>query len=106
MTPFEAQTLLAKVKGTDESVLGFYMDWKDVADALETIAGMQCIYAVQNNRRKEWLYDTSRHGMTHNHTLAHWYEDLEDARDEAATCYNDCNTRIVRRLVADPEVTE
>lgn len=106
MTPFEARELLDKVKGTDASALEFHMDWKDVANALETIAGMQCIYAVQNNRRKEWLYDTSRHGMTHNHTLAHWYEDLEDARDEAYTCYNDCNTRIVRRLVSTPEVTE
>lgn len=106
MTPFEAQILLDKVKGTDASVLGFHMDWKDVANALETIAEMRVEYAVQNNRRKEWLYDTSRHGMTHNHTLAHWYEDLEDARNEAYTCYNDCNTRIVRRLVSDAEVVE
>ena len=33
-----------------------------------------------------------------------WWEHIEDAMDEARTCYNDCNTRIVRRLVTEEEV--
>ena len=47
MTPEEARGLLAHVEGTDAAVLMAHMDWKDVAEALETIAAMRYEYAVQ-----------------------------------------------------------
>ena len=40
MIPQEAQELLARVKGSDPSSLAELMDWREVADALETIANM------------------------------------------------------------------
>lgn len=47
MTPQEAQALLALVEGRDASVLQEHLDWKDVAEALATIANMRYEYAVQ-----------------------------------------------------------
>ena len=61
-------------------------------------------YAVQHDRYGEWLYETTHHATTNDPTIAMWWDDVEDARDEARTCYNGCNTRILRRLVGDPEV--
>ena len=73
-------------------------------DLAELVAGMHYEYAVQNDRYGEWLYDTTQHATTKDPTIAMWWDDLEDARDEARTCYNGCNTRIVSRLVGEPEV--
>ena len=47
MSPEEARGLLARVEGTDAAVLMAHMDWKDVAEALETIANLRHEYAVQ-----------------------------------------------------------
>lgn len=47
MTPQQAQALLALVEGRDASVLQEHLDWKDVAEALATIANMRYEYAVQ-----------------------------------------------------------
>lgn len=47
MTPQDAQALLALVEGRDASVLQEHLDWKDVAEALATIANMRYEYAVQ-----------------------------------------------------------
>ena len=73
-------------------------------DLAELVAGMHYEYAVQHDRYGEWLYETTRHATTKDPTLAMWWDDVEDARDEARTCYNGCNTRIVRRLVGESEV--
>ena len=73
-------------------------------DLAELVAGMHYEYAVQHDRYGEWLYETTRHSTTKDPTIAMWWDDLEDARDEARTCYNGCNTRIVSRLVGEPEV--
>ena len=73
-------------------------------DLAALVAGMRYEYAVQNDRYGEWLYETTHHSTTKDPTIAMWWEDVEDARDEARTCYNGCNTRIVSRLVGEPEV--
>ena len=73
-------------------------------DLAALVAGMHYEYAVQHDRYGEWLYETTRHATTKDPTLAMWWDDVEDARDEARTCYNGCNTRIVRRLVGESEV--
>lgn len=75
-------------------------------DLAALVAGMHYEYAVQHDRYGEWLYDTDLYVTTNDPTIAMWWEDIEDARDEARTCYNGCNTRIVRRLVSDEEVAE
>lgn len=54
MTPQEAQELLDKAKGMDESVLQEHMDWKDVADALQTIANLHYEYDYEVAFGDEW----------------------------------------------------
>ena len=49
MTPEEANGLPDKVKGSDPSALAELMDWKEVAEALETIAGLHYEYAVEED---------------------------------------------------------
>lgn len=59
MTPEEARELLALVEGTDEAILQEHMDWKDVADVLETVAGLRYEYAVQNTETGGFLREES-----------------------------------------------
>ena len=76
MTPEDARELLATVEGTDEAILQEHMDWKDVADALETIAGLRYEYAVQVPVNGHWEYtkdDQYGPEVSRNHRDATWY---------------------------------
>lgn len=86
MTPEEARRLRATLDATGclDDVL---------ADALGTIADMRYEYAVELKHGDGWI--TSRH-----HTPT-----IETAKEIAAR-YKRTDTRIVRRLVSDPEVVE
>lgn len=115
MTPFEAQTLMAKVKGTDESVLGFYMDWKDVADALETIAGMRWEYAAQVRRgsASPWLYVLQNGHFSKRGSTSVWCKRKRGCENAIRSALkrkdvgaDTVEFRIVHRLVSTPEVTE
>ena len=110
MTPFEAQTLLDKVKGTDESVLGFYMDWKDVADALETIAEMRWEYAAQYVDNGCYLREDGDGQIvqTTPPSYADWWSDRQACAEYVKwwNANHDRRVRMVSRLIEDPEVTE
>lgn len=95
MTPEEAQKLLACIDGTEATVLAELMDWKEVAQALETIAGLRYEYAVQV-RDERWR------------TLGDAWTSEPEARSRysATPGKNTGRVRIVRRLVSEPEVAE
>ena len=54
MNPQEAQELLDKAKGMDESALQEHMDWKDVAEALRTIAALHYEYDYEVQFGDTW----------------------------------------------------
>ena len=94
MTPEQARELLAQAEGTDAAVLQAHMDWKDVAEALETIANLRYEYAMQ-------VEDVDGGWRTLNDG---WLSEQEArARRDGIP---GTRARIVRRLVSDVEVVE
>lgn len=93
MTPEEANELLAKVKGSDPSALAELMDWKEVAETLEIIAGLHYEYAVEEDAG----YWRERGGEFLNVDVARTFLNMK--REDAAM-------RIVRRLVGESEEVE
>lgn len=94
MTPVEAQALLDKIKGTDASVLQAHMDWKDVVEALETIASMGYVYDYEVVFDEEWT------------PIGHCFPTLEYARQFVAGRERTSPARIIRRLFGGSEVVE
>ena len=73
MTPEEAQELLRAIDNSDPSILSELMDWKEVAEALETIAGMHYEYAVQiTDVTGETRFAKSLRGATFDIESARW----------------------------------
>lgn len=109
MTPEEARGLLAHVEGTDAAVLMAHMDWKDVAEALETIANLRYEYAVQISDC-EWVRenDEGQFVLTFDpmSALRHCHPRIAAKIAEAASAQFGCECRVVRRLVSDVEVVE
>lgn len=94
MTPQEAQELLARVKGSDPSSLAELMDWREVADALETIANMGYEYDYEVQFGVHWT------------PQGYEFATAEDARRVVARRRRAAPARIVRRLTSEPEVAE
>lgn len=93
MAPEEANELLDKVKGSDPSALAELMDWKEVAEALETIAGLHYEYAVEEDAG----YWRERGGEFRNVTEARKFLDMKQ---------EDAPMRIVHRLTGESEEVE
>lgn len=112
MTPVEAQELLAQVEGMSPYYLQDHMDWKQVASALETIAGLRYEYAVQVGMEDKFAYafmDDSGNFKFGPLALADWWQtdgeaaglvaELKDMNPHTTAC-------VVRRLAGEPEVVE
>ena len=117
MTPEEAREWLCGLEEADENDLQDFVGWKEVADALETIAGLSTEYAAQVEKygRKYIITDSDEGhwlcGDDHR-VLQDWHRDYMDA-EEYADSWNKIDgkrdgttARIVRRLVSEPEVAE
>nr|DAI86672.1 MAG TPA: hypothetical protein [Caudoviricetes sp.] len=115
--PEQARELLDSVEGRDATALEAHMDWKDVAEALETIAIMHYEYAaqVEKDGHKYIVTDSDEGhwlcGDDHK-VLQDWHPCYMDA-EEYADSWNNIDgkregttARIVRRLVSAPEVVE
>ena len=94
MTPEQAQALLDKVKGTDESTLQPLMDWKEVAEALATIAGLRYEYDYEVAFGVHWT------------PQGYEFATAEDTRRVVARRRRAAPARIVRRLVGESEGVE
>lgn len=111
MSPQEANELLAKVKGSDPSALAELMDWKEVAEALETIANLCHEYAVQLQMSDgEWHFTDDEYYPfgTPEPRHAEW-QTKTGAEELYASFVEDDgpkHIRIVRRLVSESEVAE
>lgn len=111
MTPQEADELLARVKDSDPSALAELMDWKEVAEALETIANLRHEYAVQLQMSDgEWHFtdDEFYPFGTPEPRHAEW-QTKTGAEELYASFVEDDgpkHIRIVRRLVSESEVVE
>lgn len=113
MTPEEARELVLAVDNSDPSILSELMDWKEVLEALETIAGLHYEYAVQvpvdGATEPLWKYvvrvDTHGVILTQYGHMARWEDTLQEAAQYALN-HNLAGHRIVRRLAGDPEVVE
>lgn len=94
MTPEEARELLAHAEGTDAAALQGHMDWKDVAQALDTIAGLRCVYAVEAQLGEDdhWMQVTR------------WTPDPGPDLLEGRPLRS--HERLIRCLVSDVEVVE
>ena len=115
MTPQEAHALLAQVDGTDASALQAHMDWKDVAETLETIADMHWQYAAQVRRgsASPWLYVLSNGHFSKRGSTSVWCKKRVGCENAIRSALNRKDVgadtvefRIVRRLVSAPEVVE
>lgn len=111
MTPQEAQELLAKVKGSDPSALAELMDWKEVAEALETIANLCHEYAVQLQMSDgAWHFTDDEYYPFGTLEPRHVeWQTKTGAEEFHASFVEDCGPkhfRIVRRLTSEPEVVE
>lgn len=98
MTPEEAQWLLDKCHQPDAD-LSYIMDGKDISDAVEALADMTYEYAVQYKTRDGWKY--SRPSWENRWQDSEAVQEVRAYRD-----HPDEETRIVRRLVSEPEVME
>lgn len=92
MTPQEANALLARVKDSDPSALAELMDWKDVAEALETIANMGHVYDYEVAFGDEWT------------PQGYEFASFKDVRHAVVSRRRKSPARIVRRLVSAPVV--
>lgn len=92
MTPQEAQGLLALVEGTDASVLQEHMDWKDVAEALTTIASMRYEYDYEVQFGSEWT------------PQGYEFASFDEAQLAVVRRRRAAPAHIVRRLVGESEV--
>lgn len=115
MTPVEAQELLAQVEGMSPYYLQDHMDWKQVASALETIAGLRYEYAVQvllsdGDGVGVWHFadeDSLPFGSLKPYEVR-WYTEKEaqEILDAEVDYFGHDGIRIARRLAGDPEVVE
>lgn len=126
MTPQEAQKLLDAATpgpwGVDSGVagaavyskVGVVCDGTGVDDApliaaapdlAETVAGLRYEYAVQV-KRGYWRYDSLLGGWTTRPEYAKWLLDLDEVEGAAEFWGKRYKTRVMRRLVTDPEVAE
>lgn len=112
MTPVEAQALLDKIKGTDAAALQAYMDWKDVSDALTTIADMRYEYLVAVGPEHSPAYATmNSQGRFVGTTLLladRWATEGEAQSlvDELREGNENSTARVMARLASDGEVVE
>lgn len=82
-------------------------------DLAELVAGLRYEYAVQAKHGDVWEYENCAFSdrcpmddlYSEDPSLAYWWDCVEDAQRAAAYIVA-APTRIVRRLVGDPEVTE
>ena len=111
MSPEEARGLLAHMEGTDAAVLMAHMDWKDVADALETIANLRYEYAVQVKMRSgEWHYTDEEQYPFGGESPCSVMWSPQGYAEEMLESFAELDgreyLRIVRRLVSHAEVVE
>lgn len=94
MKRHEARELLDSVEDRDATALEAHMDWKDVAEALETIANMHHEYAVEVRSvlGDYWV------------RVTRWEPDPQLLFPKGKALVD--GARIVRRLATDPEVVE
>lgn len=103
MTPEEARELRDQFEF-------FEPDGDTVAEALETIANLRYEYAVEVDTPEGRAYALeSDEGMIYhiaNPAYADWEEDRDDMEEFATRVARDlaATTRVVRRLVSEPEV--
>lgn len=116
MTPEEAREWLCGLEEADENDLQDFVGWKEVADALETIANLRTEYAVQVPvatavpGEPVWRFFVRRgtNGgaiLTAVPGLAKWETSQRDAK-KRAELHELTGYRIVRRLVSESEVVE
>lgn len=108
MTPEQAQELLALVEGRDASVLQEHLDWKDVAEALATIANLRYQYAVQvaDATGDERLVSSFWNTTTEIDNDVLWTGFPNDALADHWRATTTLDVRIVRRLIGELEVAE
>lgn len=109
--PEQAQDLLSKIEGTDASMLQAHMNWKDVAKALETIAGLHYEYAVQVKMSSGgWRYTDEEQYPFGGESPCSVMWSPQDYAEEMLESFVELDgreyVRIVRRLAGDVEVPE
>lgn len=105
MTPEQAQGMLDYY----DKMRGFDLTWEEIAAVLKQVANMRYEYAVQVEERPGvWRYLHSSGESTGFSIAACWCKNFEMAPYPLAKYRHRETTpsRIVRRLVSDPEVTE
>lgn len=96
-----AESVLAMPAGHhDEDVIA-----AAAPDLAETVAGLRYEYAVQV-KRGYWRYDSLLGGWTTRPEYAKWLLDLDEVEGAAEFWGKRYKTRVMRRLVTDPEVAE
>lgn len=107
MTPEEAREWLCGLEEADENDLQDFVGWKEVADALETIANLRTEYAVQVQTYSsgDQPYLTRTGGQTFSPDRANWFRGRGSARNHGKI-YAPGHYRVVRRFKSTPEVAE
>lgn len=109
MTPEEARGYIDGLSfDSKQDVWGEFPNRYDHWDAFEafaTIAGLRYEYAVQV-KRGYWRYDSLFGGWTTRPEHAKWLLDLDEVEGAAEFWGKRYETRVMRRLVSEPEVAE
>lgn len=99
MTPEEARGLIEAAERISPRLdhdLPHLVDGKDIADMTETIAAMHYEYAVQYKTSNGWKYSRETWDIR-------WQESEAVQEVRALRDHPDEETRLVRRLVSEPE---
>lgn len=105
MTPEEARELRQHATTTHPAALAEFMDWQDVADALQTIATLETHYAAETTTGgRTWRY-LNAHGTTPDPNHADWHPERHNAERAAAQHTKKTGTpaRVTARRVSPPD---